>query len=136
MALWQEALLAQKVLQGETAGYKHHPQLERFKAASNPEAAIVGYLAAVCDEAEKRGYNFDRSKICTVVVEPLKIQVTRGQLDYELNLLCEKLRFRDPSRQKGILDITDVECHPIFRVVDGEIASWEIVKPEIKSRRR
>ena len=31
VALWREALLAQAVLKGGTAGYRHHPQLLRFK---------------------------------------------------------------------------------------------------------
>lgn len=31
VAGWREALLAQKVLRGETTGYRHHPQLERFR---------------------------------------------------------------------------------------------------------
>lgn len=35
VACWRETLLAQKVLQGLTKGYKNHPQLDRF---SNPPA--------------------------------------------------------------------------------------------------
>ena len=32
VALWREALLAiQAVLGGKTAGYRHHPQLHRFR---------------------------------------------------------------------------------------------------------
>ena len=31
VALWREALLAQKVLTGTTKGYRHHPQLDRFR---------------------------------------------------------------------------------------------------------
>lgn len=33
VAGWREALLAQKVLRGETTGYRHHPQLERFRGS-------------------------------------------------------------------------------------------------------
>jgi Pyrimidine dimer DNA glycosylase len=36
VALWREGLLAQKVLRGATKGYKHHPQLIRFRAQRNP----------------------------------------------------------------------------------------------------
>ncbi|MEM0014984.1 MAG: pyrimidine dimer DNA glycosylase/endonuclease V [Zestosphaera sp.] len=36
LALWREGLLAQKVLQGLTKGYRHRPQLERFKRTENP----------------------------------------------------------------------------------------------------
>ena len=38
VALWREALLAQKVLQGQTTGYRHHPQLVRFRAMPDPVA--------------------------------------------------------------------------------------------------
>jgi hypothetical protein len=41
LALWREALLAQKMLQGQTRGYRFHPQLERFRAQSDPSAAIA-----------------------------------------------------------------------------------------------
>jgi len=36
VALWREALLAQKVLRGKTRGYRHHPQLFRFAKTNNP----------------------------------------------------------------------------------------------------
>jgi len=32
VALWREGLLAKKVLEGGTKGYRNHPQLERLKA--------------------------------------------------------------------------------------------------------
>jgi hypothetical protein len=41
IALWREALLAQKVLQGATKGYTRHPQLQRFKDCSDPIGAIA-----------------------------------------------------------------------------------------------
>ena len=56
VALWREALLAQKVLLGKTKGYKAHPQLARFREAGDPVAVIASYLAAVHQEAAARGY--------------------------------------------------------------------------------
>lgn len=47
IALWREAILAQKVLKGETKGYRHHPQLIRFKSHCDPEGAIGKYLLEV-----------------------------------------------------------------------------------------
>jgi hypothetical protein len=44
VALWREALLAQKVLQNKTTGYKQHPQLERFRREPAPLQAIGYYL--------------------------------------------------------------------------------------------
>jgi len=63
VALWREALLAQKVLRGATRGYRHHPQLRRFSGLANPPAALASYLAAVHEEAVQRGYKFDAAKI-------------------------------------------------------------------------
>ncbi|MFN3505685.1 MAG: pyrimidine dimer DNA glycosylase/endonuclease V, partial [Caldimicrobium sp.] len=44
VALWREALLARKVLIGETSGYRNHPQLVRFKRSASPLDAINRYL--------------------------------------------------------------------------------------------
>lgn len=63
VAVWREALLAQKVLQGKTKGYRHHPQLQRFQQSKNPMAAIQTYLWGIHDEAVGRGYVFDASRI-------------------------------------------------------------------------
>ena len=60
IACWREALLAQAVLAGRTAGYRHHPQLTRFREAQDPMAAIGAYLMELADEATARGYRFDR----------------------------------------------------------------------------
>ncbi|MEK7830534.1 MAG: pyrimidine dimer DNA glycosylase/endonuclease V, partial [Acidobacteriota bacterium] len=43
VALWREALLAQKVLQGKTKGYRNHSQLLRFKETADPAAALAAY---------------------------------------------------------------------------------------------
>jgi hypothetical protein len=53
-ALWREGLLAQKVLAGGTRGYRHHPQLHRFRAAVDPLALIGAYLHEVAEEAGRR----------------------------------------------------------------------------------
>ena len=63
VALWREGLLARAVLKRQTKGYRHHPQLARFRAHPSPIAAINAYLRMVLVEAEARGYAFDRTKI-------------------------------------------------------------------------
>jgi hypothetical protein len=63
VALWREALLAKAVLDGRTRGYRHHPQLTRFRAHPASRAAINAYLAAIHAESEARGYAFDRGKV-------------------------------------------------------------------------
>lgn len=82
VALWREALLAQKVLAGETRGYTRHPQLIRFRRCPDPRGAIAFYLSAVCDEADRRGYNFDRAKIDERDFNG-SLAVTEGQVIYE-----------------------------------------------------
>ena len=83
VALWRETLLAQKVLQGKTKGYRSHPQLARFRQGKTPVTTISVYLWAVHDEASRRGYSFDSSKIARKR-QPRTLTVTQGQLDFEL----------------------------------------------------
>ena len=125
VALWREGLLAQKVLQGETKGYRHHPQLRRFHACNNPVAAISSYLWAVADEAAVRGYSFDSSKIARRRTA-VSIPVTRGQLEFEREHLKKKLRVRDRA-QLRVLTAARLRAHPIMRVGAGEREAWEIV---------
>ena len=54
VAIWREALLARAVLRGATKGYRHHPQLERFRAHASPRYAICAYLSAIQAEAYER----------------------------------------------------------------------------------
>ena len=54
VALWREALLAKNVLQNKTKGYKHHPQVERFKKPKYPITAINLYLSSVYVEAVEK----------------------------------------------------------------------------------
>ena len=49
IALWREALLAQRVLSAETRIYRNHPQLDRFRSQSRPLSSIGAYLHSVCD---------------------------------------------------------------------------------------
>jgi hypothetical protein len=126
VALWREALLAQKVLQGETKGYRNHPQLSRFKLQKNPVAAIASYLQEVQREAEKRGYNFDAGKIARHI--PVNnMPVTEGQLAYEFMHLERKLKVRDEAACMRLQNETKLQVHPVFRVVKGGVEAWEIV---------
>ena len=123
VALWREALLAQKVLQGNTAGYRAHPQLHRFRQAAEPLAAISTYLWAVHDEATRRGYNFDDSKIA-LGRRPLSLMVSRGQLTFEREHLVAKLRRRAPERLRALCR-RPLRPHPLFVAVAGPVEPWE-----------
>lgn len=124
VALWREALLAQKVLQGKTKGYRSHPQLVRFRQSGTPLTTISAYLWAVHDEASRRGYSFDSSKIARRR-QPRSLTVTEGQLDFELSHLKGKLRLRDPKRHRDLCRLGEIMAHPLFTIVVGEIEAWE-----------
>jgi len=124
VALWREGLLGLAVLRGKTRGYRHHPQLERFRAAPDPVLAMRRYLWHVCAEADARGYRFDRGKLETVRECP-PLKVTRGQLVYELDHLRAKLRVRDPVRYRSIRALVRAQPHPLFKAVPGGVEQWE-----------
>jgi hypothetical protein len=124
VAVWREGLLAQAVLRGKTRGYRHHPQLARFRAHARPTAAIAMYLAGVLEEAHKRGYRFDGTKIgrwraCD------RIEETRGQLAHEWQHLRKKLRVRCPAKYREHAARRMPSAHPLFIVVAGEVREWE-----------
>jgi len=123
-AVWREALLAQAVLRGRTRGYRHHPQLERFRAHPSPRSAINAYLAEVHAEAARRGYAFDRRKVGPVRTHG-RIRVTTGQLTHEWQHLMRKLAQRSPALRGRWHGITVPDCHPTFRRIPGPIESWE-----------
>ena len=118
VACWRETLLAQKVLRGLTRGYTNHPQ---------PLEAVAAYLSGLADEADARGYSFNRALIgagehdagkdstnensagkndtdknCADKAENpyasvALIPVPLGQLEYELAFLRHKVAGRDPE---------------------------------------
>ncbi|WP_306524539.1 pyrimidine dimer DNA glycosylase/endonuclease V [Rothia mucilaginosa] len=122
VACWRETLLAQKVLRGLTRGYTNHPQLIRFRAHPQPLEAVAAYLSGLADEADARGYSFNRALIgagenstgknssgkngtdknCADKEENpyasvARIPVPLGQLEYELAFLQHKVAGRDPE---------------------------------------
>jgi hypothetical protein len=126
VALWREALLAKKVLAGNTKGYKQHPQLERFKEAENALDSINQYLQSVLEEAIARNYLFDARKIENPHTKN-KLTVTKGQLEFERKHLLAKLEKRDPVKHSEIIKINTLLPHPLFEVIEGGVEKWEIV---------
>ncbi len=128
VALWREALLARAVLRGRTRGYRHHPQLARFRAHPAPLGAISAYLATVHAEATSRGYAFDARKI-----GPLRrvrrMTTTTGQVSHEWKHLMRKLSVRDRERHLRLRAIRRPRCHPLFRPVAGPVEPWERPRP-------
>jgi hypothetical protein len=124
LAVWREGLLAQKVLQGKTKGYRHHPQLQRFREQKDPLAAIGAYLRGIYDESLSRGYRFDQSKIASRKKCPA-IRVASGQLEYEFGHLLKKLRERGLVADPGEYWRRHRETHPLFKKFPGARETWE-----------
>ncbi len=125
VALWREALLAQAVLLGRTRGYKHHPQLQRFRATADPAASIADYLRVVADEAAARGYAFNSGLIVTAGATSEPIAETRGQLLYEWEHLGRKLQNRSADWFRDKVATAKPTAHPLFRIVAGGVRDWE-----------
>ncbi|HZP12670.1 MAG TPA: pyrimidine dimer DNA glycosylase/endonuclease V [Nevskiaceae bacterium] len=124
VALWREGLLARAVLRGRTKGYRHHPQLARFQEHDSPARAIDAYLGCVVDEADARGYRFDRSKIAPVRA-PLRLAATTGQIEYEWRHLMRKLRQRNRALHRRWIAEAKPQPHPLFRLRRGGVEPWE-----------
>jgi hypothetical protein len=125
VALWRESLLARAVLKKQTLGYRHHPQLARFRECGYPVVAINQYLLTIYEEAVRRGYHFNadklgRKKSCA------RIRITDGQLEYEWEHLQAKLRHRNQEQYQMNKKVVKPRPHPLFKIHAGDIASWEL----------
>ena len=124
VALWREGLLARAVLRGQTKGYRHHPQLLRFRAHPSPRSAINAYLGLVLAEARSRGYSFDPKKLAPAR-GAIELTATSGQLDHEWRHLLRKLRHRSPRLHRLWKAEAAPLPHPLFRIAPGGIEPWE-----------
>ncbi len=129
VALWREGLLALAVLQGKTKGYTHHAQLIRFRETDRPIDTMTVFLRYVFDESVKRGYHFDPKKIQHAKAA-MSLNVTTGQLLYELEHLRKKLKSRNLFGYKQLRNVVVPDAHPLFSEVPGDIEEWERQKPQ------
>ena len=126
LAAWREALLAQKVLQGRTKGYRRHPQLIRFKTSANPLGSIACYLKTILAEAQNRNYHFNACKI-QGRASKAKIAETRGQLLYEWQHLIRKIKTRAPGHYALMKRVRSPQANPLFLIRKGPIGPHEKV---------
>lgn len=123
-ALWREGLLAQKVLLGRTKGYTAHPQLIRFRACPDPVLAVGCYLKEVLQEADRRGYRFDSSRIVrSGACRTMSVQ--RGQIAHEWKHLLGKLKARAPELYQTRKRLVRPAAHPLFSIIPGGREDWE-----------
>lgn len=126
VALWREALLAQEVLKTEMKGYRRHPQLMRFRAQPSPVPFNAEYLKAVDAESVERGFRFDAGKIERDGTAD-QIDVPHGRIDFEWRHLTKKLEMRAPKSLERQLATSAPLIHPLFRLVPGGVADWEVL---------
>jgi len=122
--LWREGIIARNALLGIKKGYRNHPQLERFKKQKEPVVAMDTYLISIYEESKRRNYNFHRDRIGNKFQDD-KIDVTEGQINYEVKHLKRKLIKRDLKKYEELKKAEEPQLNPIFRAVKGEIESWE-----------
>ena len=123
--------------------YWNHPQLERFQP--KPMASIGNYLYFIYCESQIRGYKFNVNKInldhddwiVDCPNDEIFMTVTKRQLEYEFVHLQDKLLYRNPKKcseninityknnKCKLFDINKVKPHPLFKVIEGNIESWE-----------
>jgi len=84
-------------------------------------------LHAIQEEATLRGYRFDATKIISYR-RAAPIVVTCGQLEYEWGHLIAKLHVRDPSWLERFISLTLPQSHPLFQIVPGPVADWEVTR--------
>jgi len=82
----------------------------------------------------RRGYAFDATKIAVPSGAEVLV-ATRGQLDYEWAHLQAKLQVRAPAWLAGLGLDARPQSHPLFRIVAGPVAAWEVVQPKPSPRR-
>lgn len=124
-AQWREGLLAQKVTEGKTKGWRNHPQLDRFKEHQRPLKAIGYYLKEIHNESLRRGYKYNYTKILHPETVVDQITITEGQIQYEFDILQERLKVRAPKKYDENLGVTSLEAHPLFTIVPGLPEKWE-----------
>jgi hypothetical protein len=143
IAVWRESLLAKKVLEGKTIGYKKHPQLERFKNNNKKEKnridkkyyskkesikLINNYLHYIFLESKKRNYNFDKTKYKEYNQKEL-IVIPKGQLEFEFEHLQKKLFKRNKKKflenKKLLKEKKKIDSNKLFKIVNGTVCDWE-----------
>lgn len=119
-----------------------------------PREAVAAYLSGLADEADARGYSFNRALIgageegasentadknsADKAENPYasvgRIPVPLGQLEYELAFLRHKVAGRDPEWEHQLREHLAARgelavcAHPLFEVVPGAIEPWEKTK--------
>jgi hypothetical protein len=85
---------------------------------------MAAFLTGLAEEAQRRGYHFDTSKISGRKLRG-QIPETSGQLLHEWAHLKAKLRTRAPEVYRNFKRVKMPDPHPLFRIVPGGVKEWE-----------
>lgn len=120
ISLWKDCLVAQRVFTSANHPFIHK-QLLRFLGSNDPLEAIGSYLLEIYKEGEKRNLGFNKDKILKPNETNRAIKIPRGQIVYEITKLNN---YNTKNGGKPKINLFP-ETHPLFRVVEGELAYWE-----------
>jgi hypothetical protein len=113
VALWRETLLCKKGIEllPQKYAYQNHPQSKIFQNTSYPLGFVNTYLSLIKQEADRRGYNFDSSKIDpSLILKEGTIPVPLDQVQWEYKHLSHKLQ--TPKLYEGTNALFHIEQTP------------------------
>jgi len=128
---WSEGLGGLRALKGLQKMHLNHPQLERFKAHSDPVMVLGSYLRVLYGQQRANLNVAKLFALCKLFgnIGYREIPVTSGQIAYEQWFLWTKLRCRDLAAAGRLMVPTDeLKLHPLFYRVTGPVEAWERVK--------
>lgn len=121
-------MLANAVLEGKTRGYRHHPQLIRFRKHPDPLAAINAYLMVVwCDSHLDPLATWLKGKCRAGVVEPTgmyRLFSAELRREEQQEALC--LMSNTPT-ESGLGPIDDKGGPGGFAFLESEVISGHIM---------
>jgi len=56
------------------------------------------------------------------------LEVNKGQIEYEFQLLLTKLKERDLKRWQELVHLTEIKAHPLFCIRSGGVERWEKIR--------
>jgi hypothetical protein len=111
--------------------WKNHSQLVRFKI-DDGDKHLQDYIDVVLScyvDRKLKSYNSKTIRFMTAHLYHLRqLTVTNEQLLYEWQHYLKKIQKRSPKLYEEYILINTPIAHPLFKVVSGEIESWEKVK--------
>lgn len=127
-ACWNEAGWIRDAIRNPSHGCYNHSQMIRWKQADNAKAKIHRYLYELYQESLKRGYDYDESQFDeSIMADKYSMTVTTGQLEYEYELLRNKLDKDTRGEPRITLPQGNQQlwANPLFALERGGIADWE-----------